>query len=297
MPSRTAMIKPRVVRRTGLVLAVTAAMWSTTAFVASHVGPNSVARQAISQSARLTSMRAGVTDQVTNTVKTVADTVNDFWRVYPQPPLLPMFRPFIIDTLQNAHIAVVNPDFKYDAVWAYGLREYFFGLMTTYDKMVNAGETDKIWASFIGALELDVATVNADHEAIASYGKSKSPAEILADVGGSSDSKFAAGVKSLKGSYHSTPFSVGLFKVMEAAGVDVNKANAEEWTKAMELPTSKITRDLETYLAGQEKMKGAMEMVREVEIREKKNLAEKLEAKAKALAAKAAEKAAEAKKA
>mmetsp|Transcript_50118 Transcript_50118/g.100910 ORF Transcript_50118/g.100910 Transcript_50118/m.100910 type:complete len:83 (-) Transcript_50118:123-371(-) len=69
-----------------------------------------------------------------------------------------------------------------------------------------------------------------------------------------------------------------------------NKANVEEWAKALKITPSKATSDLETYKLNKNKLQKAEEMLREIEIREKKKLAERLEAKAKALAEKAAKK-------
>ena len=83
---------------------------------------------------------------VANPVKTVSETVADFYKAYPQPPVMPMYRTFLIDSLTSTHIALVDARFKYDAVFALGLQEYFNGLFGTYDKMMmGAPETAKIW--------------------------------------------------------------------------------------------------------------------------------------------------------
>merc|ERR1712113_646143 len=117
-------------------------------------------------------------------------------------------------------------------------------------------------------------------------------------MGGSepaSNGKVTEAFRSIRSGLYSFPFSVGLFRVMEIAGVEVNKANAEEWGKALEIsPLAKLTSDLETYKLNKDKLQQAEEMIREVEIREKKKLAERLEEKAKKLAAKAAAKKGEA---
>merc|ERR1719461_3084 len=117
------------------------------------------------------------------------------------------------------------------------------------------------------------------------YASSASPADILRDLEGSesaSDAKVVEAFKSIRSGLYSFSFSVGLFRVMELAGVEVNKANAEEWAKALEITPAKLNSDLETYKLNKNKLQKAEEMIREVEIREKRKLAERLEQKAKA---------------
>lgn len=241
-------------------------------------------------------MRASVVDQLNNPVKTVTGSLTDFYKGYAQPPLLPMYRPFIVDFLTQTHLAVFDSRFKYDAVFALGLWEYFSGLMGTYDKLVNSEESDKIWKSFASAVDLDPAKVKADAEAISAYAKSSSPADLLKHLEGSEkapEAKAAQAFESIGSALYTTSFSVGLFKTMQLSGVEVSKANVEEWAKVLKVSVSKAASDLETWKANQLKLQRGEEMLREIEIREKKKLAERLEEKAKKLSEKAAAKAKE----
>lgn len=225
---------------------------------------------------------------VSNPIKTVSESINDFYKAYPSPPVLPMFRTFLIDALTSTHLAVVDSRFKYDQVFALGMKEYYFGIMGNYDKLMGGtSETDKIWKAYCSALGFDAAKVSADAEAAASYAKGTAPAEILGDMEGAKGALGESFGSIGKGLY-SMPFSVGLFTMMKGAGVELSKANVEEWAKALKITASKTTSDLETYKQNQNKLQKAEEMLREIEIREKKKLAQRLEEKAKALAAKAA---------
>jgi len=238
---------------------------------------------------------ATVLESVTNPVKTVADTIADFYKAYPQPPVLPMYRSFLIDFLTQLHLVKVDSRFKYDAVFALGIKEFFTGLMGTYDKLIASEQSGKIWTAMITALELEPDTVTADAEAVSKYASSTSPADILKHMEGPADATDASvgqAFESIGSSLYSVSWSIGLFKIMELSGVEVSKANVEEWAKALKITPAKATGDLDTYKQNKNKLQQAEEMIREVEIREKKKLAERLEAKAKALAEKAAQKAA-----
>jgi photosystem II biogenesis protein Psp29 len=245
-----------------------------------------------------TARSAGFTaDSVNNPVKTVSETIGDFYKEYPQPPVLPMYRTFLIDFLTQTHLSTVDSRFSYDPIFALGLVEYFQSLMGSYDKMVGGEQSDKIFSAFLKAVGLDPSKVKGDADAITAWAKAPSPAAILAQMEGKeapSETKAAEAFKTIKSSLYSATFSVGLFKIMELAGVETSKANVEEWAKALEITPSKSTSDLETYKQNKKKLQAAEEMMREVEIREKKKMAQRLEEKAKALAAKAAEKSEEA---
>jgi len=263
------------------------------AFVGSHSQAGSIGSL---RSPSVVARRAGIVDKISNPVRTVSDTEVQFYKEYPQPPLLPMYRPFIRDLMTQTHLYMFDSTFKYDVVFGLGFRENFMGTMGSYDKIVNSAQAENIFAALCTALGMDAPKVIADGEIVAAYAKSASPADILKALDGSakaSDPKVAEAFAGIKKSLYSTSFSVGLFKIMELTDVEVSKTNVEEWAKALGIKESKLTGDLQVYRDNQGKLKAAEEMIREVEIREKKKLAERLEQKAKALAAKAAAKSAE----
>jgi photosystem II biogenesis protein Psp29 len=238
-----------------------------------------------------------VAASIDNPVRTVADSIDEFYKLYPQPPVLPMYRMFLMDLLKQVHLTTVDTRFKYDAVFALGIWESYSGLMAQYDKLGGGSEVDKIWPAMIKSLGMDPEKVKGDAQAAAEWAKSTPPATILEAMGGAtaSDTRMSDAFGSIASSLYSQQFSVGLFKLMEYAGVEVTKGNVEEWAKAIKIPESKPASDLVTYQGNLKKLAAAEEMMREVEIREKKKLAERLEEKAKALAAKASAAAAEAK--
>jgi len=250
----------------------------------------SLFRQSTEQSRRGLTARSATFNpsSLNNPVKTVADSVADFYKGYSQPPVLPLFRPMVVDLLSQIHLSLQDQRFVYDSVWALGLREYFMMLMNDYDRLVQVGEAEKIWASLMNAVGLDPVKVTKDAEAAAAYVTSTPTATLLEQVEGKpSDEKLVQALQNIKKSLYSMPFSIGIFRVIELGGVALTRATVEEWMKVVGVEESKATKDLDTYLAFQKKMQASMAMLREVEIRGKKQLAESLEKKAKALQEKA----------
>lgn len=238
-----------------------------------------------------TVLRASILDSLENPVKTVSETIADFYKGYPQPPVLPMYRTFVVDFITQTHLAVVDSRFKYDAIFGLGMSTYFNGLMGNYDKLVQSEQSGKIWAAICKSLGMNPDEVTADAEAMSAYATSSSPADILQHLEGAaapSDARVSEAFSSIQSKLYTMTYSVGLFKMMELSGIELSKGNVEEWAKALKIdPPSKVTADLETYKQNQNKLQKAEEMMREIEIREKKKLAERLEQKAKALAEKA----------
>ncbi|CAK0834548.1 unnamed protein product [Prorocentrum cordatum] len=283
-PREVLFLRRRAARGTAAALAVACA--TTLAAQLGFAGS-----QATPGRARAAALRASPVDQINNPIKTVADTIADFYKTYPQPPLLPMYRPFVMDLMKQVHLAAVDSRFKYDAIFGLGLREAYVSLMGAYDKIGGCKEVEKIWPAFAKACSLDGKAMQEDAEAVASWAKSTSPAQVLQVLEGAeaaSDPRVSTAVSNIKTSLYNQMYSIGIFKMMEYSGVAVTKDNVEEWAKALKVPPSKPATDLETYKRNMDKLQKAEEMMREVEIREKKKLAERLEEKAKALAAKAA---------
>lgn len=245
-----------------------------------------------------TALRASILDSLENPIKTVSETIADFYKGYPQPPVLPMYRTFVVDFITQTHLAVVDSRFKYDAIFALGMSHYFNGLMSNYDKLLQSEQSGKIWAALCKSLDLNPDEVKADAEAMSAYASSTSPADILQHLEGAaapSDARVSEAFSSIKSKLYTLTYSVGLFKLMELSGIELNTGNVEEWAKTLKIdPPSKVTSDLETYKQNQGKLQKAEEMMREIEIREKKKLAERLEQKAKALAEKASKASADA---
>merc|ERR1711907_703304 len=108
-------------------------------------------------------------------------------------------------------------------------------------------------------------------------------AQLLRDFEGTgkpAERRAGEAFQSIRKNLYTMPFSVGMFSLMKICGVDTTRDNVQEYATALQVPLRKATSDLDTWKQSVIKMQKAEEMIRDVEIREKKKLAEQLEKKA-----------------
>ena len=218
-------------------------------------------------------------------IKTVSATIAAFESNYPKP-VATLWRSPINDMLQTTHLSVVNQDFKYDALFGYGFLTLMDLIMGTYPV---AGEGDKITDALIAALDFDPQQVRSDSAAIKSAVEGSTEADLLAAAASGSGAigSCVAEIKSRSPYFHTRPGSVGLLNIMDAVNVPTDKAGIERWAE----PFGYRTRPLEN-MSGllkeyRDKIANAMQMMKAMEIREKKRMADALEEKAKAAQEKA----------
>merc|ERR1711871_416014 len=130
-------------------------------------------------------------------------------------------------------------------------------------------------AAAIGALGLDISQTTTDHATLKTWLEGKSESDVLA-----ADSPAAAPGKS-EGYLQSRASNMALVYMMESVGSDLNDAACEKWASALELKSSLIQKDMQLYKQTKDKMEQGMQMVKALEIREKKRMATALEEKAK----------------
>merc|ERR1712157_659855 len=142
----------------------------------------------------------------------------------------------------------------------------------------------------VGLVEADVDTEAAQLEA---WVQGKTKDDIASALRGEGDSPLAEIANAVKGDewwMYSRFFGVGLVRIMEIVGVEMDMSVAydvmEDWVgNCLGKPFYTACSDSDLYF----KQKGKLDMM-EIEIREKKRMADRLEAKAE-MALKAAEKA------
>merc|ERR1711871_1864080 len=127
----------------------------------------------------------------------------------------------------------------------------------------------------ISALDFDPQQVRSDSAAI----KSAIEADLLAAAASGSGAlgSCVAEIKSRNPYFHTRPGSVGLLSIMDSVNVPTDKAGIERWAE----PFGYRTRPLEN-MSGllkeyRDKIANAMQMMKAMEIREKKRMADPLE--------------------
>eukprot|EP00747_Dinoflagellata_sp_TGD_P169643 gnl/TRDRNA2_/TRDRNA2_199139_c0_seq1.p1 gnl/TRDRNA2_/TRDRNA2_199139_c0~~gnl/TRDRNA2_/TRDRNA2_199139_c0_seq1.p1 ORF type:complete len:310 (+),score=67.11 gnl/TRDRNA2_/TRDRNA2_199139_c0_seq1:44-973(+) len=208
--------------------------------------------------------------------QTYGETKTKFERALPRF-LDPLSQAFINDYLNDLHFYVFGRGFKYDALFALGLRELFAYGSDLYEKIAGAGEGEVLWSALCDAVGLDGQEVKKDADTMSSYAKATPPADILKNMEGTepaSDSLVAAAFQENK---HSQFRSIGLFKVMEFSGVKPDKEKADEWCKAAKVDSVKFKRDLKLFKVNLRKMQQGEDMMKSMSDLEKKRKEQKKE--------------------
>merc|ERR1712176_1475221 len=178
-----------------------------------------------------------------------------------------------------------NARFQRDPIWSAGILMGLELLLKNYPEQDIAG---KISTALFTAIDMDEAEVNAEAKALFDWCEGKTEEDVLEALKGEGDNPIANAARTLKGDefwMYSRYFGVGLLAVMEKIGVEMEKDNCyevmENWmTQGLEKPYITACSDSDLYFNMKYKLDMMETMMKEIEIREKKKMAARLEEKA-----------------
>merc|ERR1712003_157069 len=196
-------------------------------------------------------------DRAGKNVRAVGEAFSDFTKRLGHP-VQALYRNGVSDIVGTTHLIMISVRFERDAIWSLGLLETLDLILKNYpDKPIAADIKAALFASM-----------------------------------GLSEKDLAKAAKANEFWMYSKWFGIGLIKIMEIIGVEMESETCypimEDWVgKKMEKPYFTACTDSDQYFRTRSKLEVLETLMKEVEIREKKKLAQRLEAKAEEALAKA----------
>lgn len=227
-------------------------------------------------------------------IRTVAEAFSQFTDML-GTPVNALYKGMCSDLVGSLHLIVVNARFNKDPLFSLGLIASLNLVLKNYPEQDTA---KKIKTAIIESVGLSESDIDAQAAMLEEWAKGKTKDDITNALKGEGDSPLADIAKAIKGEewwMYSKFFGIGMVRLMEIVGVEQDMSVAydvmENWVgKCLEKPYYTACSDSDYYFKIKGKLDMMETMMKEIEIREKKRMADRLEAKAEA-AIRAAEKA------
>jgi len=224
-------------------------------------------------------------------IQTVGETFGDFTRILGLP-INALYKNMMTDIVGVTHLTTVDARFAVDGIWS-------VGILTSLDLILkNYPELDmqtKMKSSLFECCGLNEEEVRSGAKEIEEWAVGKTKDDVTAALKGEGDGPLSAIGKKIRDDeyfMYSRFFGIGLVRIMDIVGVSMNADDVypimEEWMKGSldKLHYSACT-DSDNYFRVKNKLDMMETMMKEIEIREKKKMAQRLEDRAEAAIQKA----------
>lgn len=225
--------------------------------------------------------------------KTVGQAFADFTEKFGSP-INALYKNMMSDLVGTCHLTVSDARFVRDPIWSLGIITALETLLRNYPE---EGFGDRMISALLESNELDEAVIRAEAESVKSWAEGKTAADVAAALKGEGDGPvLQAGEMCRNNEYfkYSRYFGVGLTVVMSIVGVEEgdNYNTMQEWVgTCLGKPYFTACSDNDLWFKTKSRLEMMETMMKEIEIREKKKMAERLEARAEYALAKAKEEA------
>jgi len=212
----------------------------------------------------------------------VQNVKEDFYMQY-RKPILPQYKTFIADIMAMTFVQSVDSRYKYDALHAFGICTQYYTIMKGY---ALQDEIDIIFNTMMTAVGFDPVVIRADAKKILNLVKeSPNDEDEFLNAQEGDIAEIFNSVRKNRFFKYTDAWGIGLGRVMELKGLDVNATTFDKWSGSLKwVFTTRLMQSWDEFCGDQLKMQGVEGMQKQLLIREKKRAAERLETKANAFA-------------